>query len=74
MTGWTFYITYFPTQTNFFLIDLRKDADTVFQDLLKHGIIVRSMSSYDYPTTIRVNVGLPEENRLFIEALKKVLQ
>ena len=34
---------------------------------------VRSMSSYDYPTTIRVNVGLPEENRLFIEALKKVL-
>ncbi len=66
-------ITYFPTQTNFFLIDLKKDADAVFEDLLKHGIIVRSMSPYDYPTTIRVNVGLPEENRLFIEALKRVL-
>lgn len=66
-------IAYFPTQTNFFLINLKKDADAVFQDLLKHGIIVRSMSSYDYPTYIRVNVGLPEENRLFIEALKEVL-
>jgi len=66
-------ITYFPSQTNFFLIDLNRDADTVFQELLTHGIIVRSMSSYDYPTYIRVNVGLPEENRLFIDALKKVL-
>lgn len=66
-------ITYFPSQTNFFLIDLKKNADAVFQDLLKYGIIVRSMTSYDYPTTIRVNVGLPEENRLLIDALKKVI-
>ena len=66
-------LDYFPSQTNFFLIDLKKDADVVFQELLRYGIIVRSMSAYDYPSYIRVNVGLPEENRLFIEALEKVL-
>jgi len=31
------------------------------------------MTSYDYPTYIRVNVGLPEENTYFVEALKRVL-
>jgi len=66
-------INYFPTQTNFFLIDVKKDADEVFESLLKHGIIVRSMTSYGYPKYIRINVGLHEENVSFIEALKKVI-
>jgi len=66
-------VRYFPTQTNFFLIDVRQDADAVYQVLLKKGIIVRSMTAYDYPTYIRVNVGLPEENAYFIQALKAVL-
>jgi histidinol-phosphate aminotransferase len=66
-------IRYFPTQTNFFLIDVERDADEIYRRLLAHGIIVRSMTSYDYPTCIRVNVGLSEENTRFIEALRKVL-
>ncbi|MBW1961058.1 MAG: histidinol-phosphate transaminase [Deltaproteobacteria bacterium] len=66
-------VRYFPTQTNFFLIDVQKDADMVYEDLLSLGVIVRSMSAYDFPTFIRVNVGLPEENSFFIEALQKVL-
>ncbi len=69
----TLGVRYFPTQTNFFLIDVQNDADKVYKGLLKHGVIVRSMAAYDYPTYIRVNVGLPEENSLFIEALKRVL-
>ncbi len=66
-------LRFFPTQTNFFLIDVRQDADAVYQALLKKGVIVRSMSAYDYPTYIRVNVGLPEENAYFIQSLKAVL-
>ena len=34
---------------------------------------VRSMKGYGYPDYIRVNVGTPEENQRFIEALKVVL-
>lgn len=63
----------FPTQANFFLMDVVRPADDVFQALLRNGVIVRSMRSYGYPTYIRVSVGLPEENRRFLKALDKVL-
>jgi histidinol-phosphate aminotransferase len=66
-------IKYFPTQANFFLIDVERDADKVFEKMLAHGVIVRSMTSYGYPQYIRVNVGLREENAGFIKALDEVL-
>jgi len=66
-------LRYFPTQANFFLIDLERDADDIFRRMLQEGVIVRSMTSYGYPQYIRINVGLPEENEQFIEALKKVI-
>lgn len=66
-------IRYFPTQANFFLIDTAKDADHVFESMLKQGIIIRSMKSYGYPEYIRVSVGLRKENIRFVKALEKVL-
>ncbi len=63
----------FPTQANFFLIDVNRDADEVFEALLRQGVIVRSMISYGYPTFIRITVGLPQENTRFINALAGVL-
>jgi histidinol-phosphate aminotransferase len=66
-------ITYYPTQANFFLIDVNRNADTVFEEMLKKGVIVRSMTSYGYPQYIRINSGRHEENVRFIEALKDVL-
>jgi len=63
----------FPTQTNFFLIDVKGDADEVFESMLREGVIVRSMVSYGYPRYIRVNAGLHEENIRFLKALQKVL-
>ena len=66
-------LRYFPTETNFFLIDVQQDAKRVFERMLRRGVIVRAMTAYGYPTCIRVNVGLPEENRRFVEALKAVL-
>lgn len=66
-------INYFPTQANFFLIDVKEQADDVFEKMLREGVIIRSMTSYGYPGYIRVTVGLPEENRRFIEALAKVV-
>jgi len=66
-------IKYFPTQANFFLIDVGKDADEIFENMLRQGVIVRSMTSYGYPEYIRINVGLHEENVRFIQALEKVM-
>lgn len=64
-------LRHFPTEANFLLIDVETTADDVYENLLRQGVIVRSMAAYGYPHYIRVNVGLPEENRRFIEALGK---
>ena len=66
-------VTAFPTQANFFLIDVQQDAERVFQEMLKEGVIIRSMVSYGYPQYIRVNVGTREENIRFLAAFKKVM-
>ena len=66
-------LTYFPTQSNFFLIDTQRDAQAVFEAMLREGVIVRSMRGYGFPQYIRVNVGTQSENRRFIEGLRTVL-
>ena len=48
-------------------------ADDIVQYLLKKGIIVRRMKSYDLPEWIRVSVGTPEQNERFLEVLKEAL-
>ena len=55
-----------PSQTNFIYIPLGQDANALYDKLLGQGIIVRPMGSQE----IRVTIGLPEENKRFIEALK----
>ncbi|MEK7773690.1 MAG: aminotransferase class I/II-fold pyridoxal phosphate-dependent enzyme, partial [Deltaproteobacteria bacterium] len=64
-------LEYVPTEANFFLIKVG-DGKRVYEDLLKRGVIVRPMASYNMPAYIRVSVGLPLENRRFIEALSDV--
>lgn len=66
-------IEYWKSQANFLMIKVGKNANEVFEDLLKQGIIVRSMTSYGYPDCIRVNVGLHEENVRLLEELPGVL-
>lgn len=64
----------FPTQSNFFLVDVKRDADEVFEALLRKGVIIRSMVSYGYPEYIRVNVGTHDENQRFLKVLSEVLE
>ncbi|MDZ7664957.1 MAG: histidinol-phosphate transaminase [Desulfotignum sp.] len=62
-----------PTQANFLMVDVKTDATKLFNRLLYHGVIVRSMKSYGFDTFLRINAGTPEENRACIAALKKEL-
>ncbi len=54
-----------PTQANFVYIPV-DDSSLLNNRLLRQGIIVRPMG----PKAIRVTIGLPDENRRFLEALK----
>lgn len=65
---------YIPSQANFLLIDVKGDSKQVSQDLLKSGIIVRSLREYDLDNYIRVSVGLRQENKRFIKAFKSVVK
>jgi histidinol-phosphate aminotransferase len=67
-------VEYLKSQANFCLIRVAKNADEVFEGLLKQGVIVRSMSSYGYSDCIRVNVGRHHENVRLLEALEVVLR
>ena len=66
-------LDYYPTQTNFICIDLKQDAEAVFQAMLREGVIIRPLTSQGAPQSIRITIGLPEENRRAVQALKKVL-
>jgi histidinol-phosphate aminotransferase len=65
-------VTVFPTQTNFFLVDVETDGRKVYEALLQRGVIVRAMNSYGLNTHIRISVGRPEENQRLIKAFKEV--
>lgn len=64
----------FPTQTNFFLIDIGMDCKKLYEAMLGKGVIIRPMSAYGYPEYIRITVGLPEENKRFVKALAQTLK
>ncbi|MCB9481856.1 MAG: histidinol-phosphate transaminase [Desulfobacteraceae bacterium] len=66
-------ITPFKSDANFILADLKRSADDVYEKLLRKGVIARSMSSYGYPEFLRITIGLENENNLFINCLKEVL-
>jgi histidinol-phosphate aminotransferase len=66
-------LEYVATQANFILIRVPKPGRQVFEAMLRQGVIIRAMDAYGLPDHIRVNVGLPQENRRFIKALQQVL-
>lgn len=66
-------LKYYPSQANFFLIEMPCEAKLVFELMLKRGVIIRSMASYGMDRFIRINAGLPAENERFVKTLQEVL-
>lgn len=61
-------LSYVPTEANFIYMPV-KDSASLYEGLLRKGVIVRPMG----PEAIRVTIGLPGENERFIEALKTTI-
>ena len=62
------------SSANFLLIDVETDGKVLSEALMGQGVIVRSMNGYGLKEHIRVTVGLPDENRRFIEVLEECLR
>jgi histidinol-phosphate aminotransferase len=66
-------LPYVPTQANFVLLDVKQDCRTVFEELMKRGITVRTGDIWGLGTMIRVSYGTMDQNRKFIAALREIL-
>lgn len=72
----TMELKYVPSYGNFVLVKVGHDDSAgarVNLALLKQGVIVRPVGNYGLPQWLRISIGLPQENEIFIAALKKVL-
>ena len=63
-----------PSEANFVLFRPAGDAEVVWQGLLDRGVLVRDFAGNpETPNCLRVNVGTPEENEMFLDALAAAL-
>lgn len=58
-----------PSQTNFLLVDLARDAADFERRLFARGVIVRPMGGYGLGHTVRISVGSRAENERLLAAL-----
>lgn len=65
-------LRYVRSFANFVLVEVG-DAAAVNESLLRAGVIVRPVGNYGLPTWLRVSVGLPQENAVFLDALARAL-
>ena len=62
-----------PSCANFVTFRVSR-AGTVYERLLRQGVIVRPLAGYDMPDHLRVTVGTPRENEKFLKALRAALE
>jgi len=63
----------FPTWGNFIMVDTGRDAQALFNALLRRGVIVRPTTACVVNTGLRITIGGPEENEILLESLRAVL-
>lgn len=63
-----------PTEANFIMVPLASPAEAqrVFEEMLKLGVIVRPLAAFGLPHCIRISTGTDEENAVCADALRKV--
>lgn len=63
-----------PSAANFLLIKTApRPGREVFEALLMRGVIIRALDEYGLGGYVRVTIGLPSENRLFLKAWDDVM-
>jgi len=66
-------LEYTPSESNCVFVNVEQDSMDIWARLMAFGVLVRPGKTYACPTWLRVTIGLPEENEIFINSLKKVL-
>ena len=66
-------LTVVPSEANFVMtvMESERQADEMFENLLKRGIIVRPLRAFGLPHCLRVSTGTDEDNRMCVEGFRK---
>lgn len=67
-------LDFYPSHTNFILMEVKADSDVVFQGLMKRGFIVRSGNALGIPGYLRITIGTEQQNTELLEKLDEVLK
>ncbi len=68
-------LSYVKSQANFVLVvNPPVNARTLVEALLRKGVIIRWAGSMGLPNAFRVTIGTQEQNKIFIAALRAVLE
>ncbi|HXZ32389.1 MAG TPA: histidinol-phosphate transaminase [Terriglobales bacterium] len=62
------------TWANFVYCELNEDAASFAQQMQAEGVIVRPLGAWGAPTAIRVSIGTPDQNLMFLRAFKNVIE
>ncbi|WP_163931845.1 histidinol-phosphate transaminase [Paraferrimonas sp. SM1919] len=65
-------IEYIPSKGNFICIKVGPQANDIYQQLLKLGVIVRPVAGYGLADYLRVSIGTESENRTFMDAMNLI--
>src|SRR5262249_8198679 len=57
---------------NFVFVDLEEAAASLFERLLREGVIVRPLAGFGAPTAVRISVGAPDELEFLDAALGRI--
>ncbi len=65
-----------PSAANFLLFRTGRPAKAVFEGLRRRGVLIKNLAAAGgvLSECLRVTVGTPEENRLFLDALSQTLE
>jgi histidinol-phosphate aminotransferase len=65
----------YPSEANFFLVEVPMEPGAVFEALYRQGILIRDVSSYPMLSKcLRISVGTREENDRLLSALRAAVE
>ena len=70
----TLGLDYIPSVGNFVAVDVGRLTGSIYEALLRQGVIVRPLANYGMPRHLRVTIGLAGENARFLDVLARVLR
>lgn len=66
-------LEFIPSAGNFITVHFQQEGAAIYQKLLPEGVIVRPVANYGMVNSLRISIGLPDENQRCLDALSKVL-